>query len=481
MAIGPISYDALLVQPNFSGLGAIAAQIQQRRAAEQQRKAAEAQKAQMNADIEALGENPNAAALMQFSLKYPQLADAAGKGWQAYSDERKNQNLQDMVGIASAVDAGRDDLALKIIGQRKSSLVASGEQIEQTEAAESLIQQIQSARARGDEAEAMRLGRQLNGILAYGIGVATGFDKFDDVFANVRKTQREDALSPGMVRKTDAEAAIAEAQAQEAPAQQRALTRRATAEASTAETTAEFAPEQQQTAIEKQRADIRNIDSVIQDRANRLDLDRDRLESDVGIALERMDYDRTKLSDGQAAKVAEYVTGAEASRSVARRAQDLANRFEEAQRTGQSSGLASWIGDKTGISSSDAAQLRRDYAGLINSQAVKNLPPGAASDSDIQLALAGFPPRNAKPETVTRFLRGLAKLQEAAANSDQAKADWLANNGNLGPAQRDLYVNGTRVPKGTTYGEFSKTRGAFERKETERDAISNRSYMKYAR
>ena len=211
---------------------------------------------------------------------------------------------------------------------------------------------------------------------------------------------------------------------------------------------------------------------MITDRANRFGLDRDKFESDVQMQLDRMDIDRTKVSEGGAKQIGDFVTNAEGARAMGARAKDLAEQFDGI--TGQGAG-SGWFAVVNG---QEVSRIRREYQGLMGSQVVKNLPPGSASDADIKLAIGGFPPPNARPSTIAKFLRGMSKLQDMAANLDQSKADWIAGNGNLGTLQRDVFVNGVRVAKGTTYGEFSKTAAARMRREQDRD-ISNRGYMRY--
>lgn len=75
--------------------------------------------------------------------------------------------------------------------------------------------------------------------------------------------------------------------------------------------------------------------------------------------------------------------------------------------------------------------LKTRYRGIRASAAVNNLPPGAASDADVRLALSGVPPENANAETVAQFLRGLAKLEAEVAAYNTAKVAFL-------DAKRDL-------------------------------------------
>lgn len=72
--------------------------------------------------------------------------------------------------------------------------------------------------------------------------------------------------------------------------------------------------------------------------------------------------------------------------------------------------------------------LRKRYNAIKGSQVVKNLPPGAASDADIALALAGFPTDNASGPQLASFLRGVAKLEERQANFQDFKANYISEN-----------------------------------------------------
>jgi hypothetical protein len=72
--------------------------------------------------------------------------------------------------------------------------------------------------------------------------------------------------------------------------------------------------------------------------------------------------------------------------------------------------------------------LRKRYNAIRGSQVVNNLPPGAASDTDIALALSGFPSDNAGSPQIASFLRGIAKLEQQKANFASFKADFIANN-----------------------------------------------------
>ncbi len=73
--------------------------------------------------------------------------------------------------------------------------------------------------------------------------------------------------------------------------------------------------------------------------------------------------------------------------------------------------------------------LRRQYAAIRGSQLVDNLPPGAASDKDIELALAGFPTDNATGKQLSSFLNGLIKLEGHKRDLNEFKANYISEKG----------------------------------------------------
>lgn len=75
------------------------------------------------------------------------------------------------------------------------------------------------------------------------------------------------------------------------------------------------------------------------------------------------------------------------------------------------------------------SQLRKDYAQVRASEAIRNLPAGAASDADIAMALKPFPSDNASGAEIASFLRGLAKLSEYNAHYNSFKASYISENG----------------------------------------------------
>jgi len=79
-------------------------------------------------------------------------------------------------------------------------------------------------------------------------------------------------------------------------------------------------------------------------------------------------------------------------------------------------------------STEEVTALRQRFNAIRTSQATANLPPGPASDKDIQLALSGFPKENANAETIISFLRGQKKLAKVNEKFAEFKANFYAVN-----------------------------------------------------
>lgn len=75
--------------------------------------------------------------------------------------------------------------------------------------------------------------------------------------------------------------------------------------------------------------------------------------------------------------------------------------------------------------------LRIQYQGVKNSASLQNLPPGAASDKDVELALAGWPGEFANPEQISSFVRGMAKIAAIDAEYLRRKSKYVAENKGL--------------------------------------------------
>lgn len=137
-----------------------------------------------------------------------------------------------------------------------------------------------------------------------------------------------------------------------------------------------------------------------------------------------------ELSPGLQKRLSVATDEAIESERAANSADTLADDFE---RMNISGGLISgkWsesLKDITGTQDA-VTNLRKRYNAVRSSQAVKNLPPGVASDKDIELALSGFPSENANASQVASFMRGVAKMERERAKYASFRADYISEGG----------------------------------------------------
>jgi hypothetical protein len=239
------------------------------------------------------------------------------------------------------------------------------------------------------------------------------------------------------------------------------------------------------TALEKAPVEIANIQSQIVERAGKLRLDQNKLTSEVQIKVAELKAKGDQLEPDARKLINEATVSAVASEQSANRLLDLAQRLED-----DGSGLGALTKFSESLANLTGQQdeytlLRQEYIRLRNTLAVKNLPPGPATDKDIELALKGFPDENSNSTVLSSFMRGMAKLQQYEATTKDAEAEWVNATGSLGKSRKDIEIGGIQVPRGTTYVEFQRK---FGKQRTEQLAqqqdqanVDTRSYMRFAK
>jgi hypothetical protein len=75
------------------------------------------------------------------------------------------------------------------------------------------------------------------------------------------------------------------------------------------------------------------------------------------------------------------------------------------------------------------SMARKQYEGIRTSKAVQNLPPGVASDKDIELVLAPFPTRFTNYEQLREYIAGLRRGEEKIREYNQFGARYLSRPG----------------------------------------------------
>lgn len=93
--------------------------------------------------------------------------------------------------------------------------------------------------------------------------------------------------------------------------------------------------------------------------------------------------------------------------------------------------FGSWKdGLKSATGSEDApAMLRRKWIQIKNSEVIQNLPPGAASETDVDIIMRGYPSNDANPEQVANFLGAMSKIKKAEVMYNEFKSEYISEKG----------------------------------------------------
>jgi hypothetical protein len=253
-----------------------------------------------------------------------------------------------------------------------------------------------------------------------------------------------------------AAAIIAKANATNAAENAKADAQLKAANAAKAKTEAEFAVRQELGKLALNKANIANLNNQIADRSAQRNIDRQRLALETTAKIAEIQAKGMEIPEHAQKLVNESATSATANKLAAEQQLSLATQLEQmGGGYGTATSAADFLRKATG-NQSPMTQLRNDYARMRNSAAIKSLPPGVATDKDIELALKGIPPENADARVMASFLRGMAKANDMNAALDNAKTDWLTSNkGQLGRARTGFIAGDFAVKAGESYGDFS--------------------------
>lgn len=440
----PINYFSQLNMPDLTqayGQGLKVGAMQD--ALQQQyidRQRAEQRQQQYAMDVQAAAQSRSPQAFAQLALKYPEQREAFKQSWDTLSKDQQDSDFRAAAEAVNAFNAGRPEIA-----QQR------------------LDEQIKAAENSGQDSSNLRMIRDAfgqNKDFVMG-ALGTALYHIDPERADkMLKGQEQIQMMPSNIRKGRAEALKAQIEAQNLPTKlelDNTLT----------------------------RMQSQNLQSQITERADRLNLDRDRLMSETQMKLQELYSNATKLGDDGKKVINDAVVNATTSTEMAGQMNDLANRVDAlgSGGWGRFANVAEWWANATG--SQDAwTQMRQDYIRIRNSAAMKSLPPGPATDKDIEMVLRPFPSETADTKTIASFLRGMAKMQQRNAVLDNAKAEWVAAVGHLGKPKTDIEIDGVSVPAGMTFADFTKmyVKRKLEKQQAEQaqQQLPQRSYMRHA-
>lgn len=111
--------------------------------------------------------------------------------------------------------------------------------------------------------------------------------------------------------------------------------------------------------------------------------------------------------------------------------ENLANQFESYNPAGGVISSAYEAMKEFSGNQDEITDLKKRYSRIVNKQVMASLPPGAASDTDIKQARAGFLPDNANPKQIASFLRGISKLEKAKGLYSEWRSNYISENGSM--------------------------------------------------
>lgn len=380
-------------------------------------KVAQARQAEIQAAIGKLS-SPDATAddYANVSLLLPKDQADSVRSAYAMKDKASTESaLRDSSQVFTAFNAGKPEIAIKLMSDKISALRNSGKEQE----AAYLENWLEVAK---DDPDATK------NFFGYSISQMPGGK-------DLLQSAIDFSKSPADIAKGKSEATIKGVEAQYAPA-------KAIAD------------------LAQSDANIKNLHDQIRDRSRRFGLDSQRLANETADRTRtyNLNYAKTfgdlaKLPEATQKLVNDRTISAVTKEQLGQTYLDLADRVGKSNLQG---GIFSSATQAIMGLGGRPDQLRLEFARIKNAGVLASLPPGPATDKDVLLASRGFPKDTADKATIASFLRGMAKLQMVQAAGDTAQAEWISSNGSLGKARGGMNVGGQTVQPGTSFIDFNK-------------------------
>lgn len=349
----------------------------------------------------------------------PKQQESLRANFEAFNKDRQQQELVFTGQALSSLAGGQSEIAAQLIRERAKGLRNRGEE-SQANALEAL------ARA----AEINPAGAEIT--LAGMLTALPGGDKIIEGLGKAKEQRRQQKMEPFVVSEAQSKAEKAASDAR-------------------------FADALNQAGLNERNWNVRNVQNQINVRSRQLALDETKTAADVQLTLARIAETANSLPDQAKKDINTAAVAAGTAKQQAVQFSSLADRIEQA---GGGFGVLSRANEffRTATGNQDyLSQLRQEFTRLRNSAAVQSLPPGPATDKDIQLVLEGFPPPTADSRVMASFLRGMAKIQDINAATENARVDWLAaNRGSLGRARSEFRAGDFSARPGETWVDLSQ-------------------------
>ena len=193
--------------------------------------------------------------------------------------------------------------------------------------------------------------------------------------------------------------------------------------------------------------------------AQRLALD----QQEFGLKLQQAQMKAQELIDGapelsvnMEKAIEKSVNDATASNNSADSMLALAQQFRQEKPTTGLFGNATNMFAKVTGTDTALRDLRIRQNALVNNQVLRFLPPGPATDRDVEIVRQGAPTDMDNPEVVARWLEAMSNLERRSAQFNDFKSEWMSANGNPGQSRKGGQILGMDVQKGESLGSAAK-------------------------
>ena len=344
------------------------------------------QNTQRQAALQRYMQNPTMQGLLQIApMLPPEMVKNISEANKMLSEEQRTNALQFGGTVLGFLEAGRTEDAVAVLRDRAAAYRNSGDQMNAT----ALDRLVRIAEVDPNAAKAF---------VGVNMAAMPGGEAFIKGLAGIGGEQRARELQSSAVRT-------------------------AQANATTAETTAGVAPIRAGAEAARAVAQARN-------------------EASPG------------LSDAATVRVNEAFTASDAARTRAGQFTELNDKITAAVRddiTNSGGQVGRGVRNLLELAggSTEYARLQREFTRLRNAEVVRALPPGPATDRDIELISRGFPGVNGSTEEIQQFLAAAARIAVYEADYNRFRGMFMdANNGSMGRARRSFEIDGVTIPAG---------------------------------
>jgi len=371
--------------------------------------------ARMQEDMQSYLASPTPDAANKFFTQYPEhpLAKQYDKVIAARTDAQKEQDFNALAQVTTALERKNPDAAISFLEDRSLKFAAAGDD--------------EQAKAMKAAADMVRRDPQQS--LAYMQGMLVRIAP---------------SIGKDITALRSVEADVREAEAKAALADVNAINRQS-------EIASALGLQKAQAA--KYYADMRND-------AKRLDLDERKFAAETEQKLKEMEFKAGEIPTNLVPEVLSLGKEATAAGMQAQKWDDIAQKFDKAEGVEGAAGAVADTFKKWAGYDDDITMLRRQFLGLKASGVMANLPPGAASDTDVALASGEFPSEFGDKKKLAEFSRTMSRIQRADENIKAARAEFLARNKGAGVARVDFTVRGVPVRAGETEADAMRRVGA---------------------